>query len=228
MSGRLSFDAAAAFGAHVTHLLSLRGECMQRKYLFVAMIAAAALFAAACGDQAANNTANKPANAANNAANTATTAVNHEAEIKKLMTDLGAALAKNDADAAAKFYSDDYHLITPQGVDQPRAERIADMKSGTTKFESFTYENVSVRSYGDTAVAIADVKAKGKASGQDVSGNIKATLVFHKTKDGWKVVSGQATPIVGAPPTAKPEDKDKDDDDKKAEGAKPPPPPANK
>lgn len=175
-----------------------------RKLNFMLFLAAAAILAAACGDAGTGNTSNRPANAANAANNAAasTASVNHEAEIKKIMAELASELAANDAEAAAKHYADDYHLITPQGVDQTKAARTADMKSGASKFESFAYENISVRSYGDTAVAIADVKAKGTAAGQPVASNIKATLVFHKTKDGWKVVSGQATPVTAAASTA--------------------------
>jgi uncharacterized protein (TIGR02246 family) len=158
----------------------------------------ASLFLLSCGEPAANNTANKPANAVNNAvANTASTA-NNEADVKKLMTELGAALAKNDAAAASKFYADDYHLVNPQGVDQTKSARMADMTSGATKFDTFAYENVSVRSYGDTAVAISDVKATGKTNGQPVAASMKVTLALVKMKDGWKVVSGQATPVTGA------------------------------
>lgn len=177
---------------------------MRKEKLMTILLAATAIVAASCGDQGAGNATNKPANAANNAA-TSTAAVNHEADVKKMMTEMAAVLAKNDAEAAAKFYSDDYHLINPQGVDQSKTARLEDMKSGNTKLESFAYENISVRSYGDTAVAIADVKAKGKTGGQDVAATMKATLVFHKTKDGWKVVSGQATPV--AAPPAKADDK---------------------
>ncbi len=191
-------------------------------------ITAIVLMASSCDPAPANNAgnaANRPANATNNAtASTATT--NHEADIKKIMTELASELAANDADAAAKHYSDDYHLITPQGADQTKAARMADMKSGTSKFESFAYENINVRSYGDVAVAIADVKAKGTTSGQPVASNIKATLVFHKTKDGWKIVSGQATPITAAAPAT---DKPAANSNTATNSAKPPPPaPANK
>ena len=171
---------------------------MSKSIISIVAVLAASLVLVSCGDPgAANTSANKPANAANNAV-TSTAPANHEAEVKKIMTDLAAALAKNDAEAAGKFYSDDYHLITPQGTDQSKAARVADMKAGTSKFESFAYENISVRSYGDMAVAIADVKAKGTAAGQSIAPNIKATLVFYKTKDGMKVVSGQATPVTAA------------------------------
>jgi uncharacterized protein (TIGR02246 family) len=149
--------------------------------------------------------ANKPANSANNTAstNTASTA-SADADVKKVMTDLAGALAKNDSESAAKFYADDYHLVTPDGVVQTKAERLADMKSGVTKFDTFSYNDVSVRTYGDTAVAIATVKATGMVAGKPRTNDMRATLVLRKMADGWKVVSGQATPIAAAaaPPSA--------------------------
>jgi ketosteroid isomerase-like protein len=72
------------------------------------------------------------------------------------------------------------------------------MRSGATKFDSFAYENINVRSYGDTAVAIATVKAKGVVSGKPRTSDMIATLVLHKGADGWKVVSGQATAVAAA------------------------------
>lgn len=171
---------------------------MSRKILVFVMVAAASLLIVSCGEPAANNAANKPANAANNTAANTTSSASAEADIKKTMADLATALAKNDADAAAKFYSDDYHLVTAEGVDQDKTARIADMRSGATKFESFTYENIKVRAYGDTAVAICNVKLSGTVSGKAQSGDIIATLVFRKLTDGWKVVSGQATRIGAA------------------------------
>ena len=189
----------------------------------------AALLLMSCGEPAANNAANKPANAANNAAaNTTTSSASADADIKKLMGEIAAALAKNDADAVSKFYADDYHLVTPQGVDQNKTDRIADMKSGATKFDSFAYENINVRTYGDTAVAIATVKAKGVVSNQPRTSDMIATLVFRKMGDGWKVVSGQATPVTAAA-AAKPDEKaPANTAAANTNAAKPPPPAANK
>jgi uncharacterized protein (TIGR02246 family) len=127
---------------------------------------------------------------------------NDEADVKKLMSDLAAALAKNDADAASRFYADDYHLVTPEGVDQTKTERLSDMKSGATKFDSFAYENVNVRTYGDTAVAIATGKARGIVNGKPRTGDMRVTLVLRKMGDGWKVISGQATPIAATGTTS--------------------------
>ena len=142
----------------------------------------------------ANSNANKPANAANNA-NTASTA-NAEEEVKKALEALAADTAKNDADAIAVRLADDYYLITPQGTMQTKAERLASVKSGNTKFDSFAYEDIKVRQFGNTAVATATVRAKGKTEGKDVPGQIKATLVLVKQGTDWKVVSAQATAVA--------------------------------
>jgi len=183
---------------------------MKKICLVVIVLGVSALLMAACGDQGAGNAgnaANKPANGANNAVSNTTASADPSADIKKIMGDLAAALAKNDADGVAKFYADDYHLVTPQGIVQTKAERIADMKSGKSKFESFEYNDIAVRTYGDSAVAIATVKAKGTLSGQPAAPETRATLVFYKTKDGWKVVSGQATPVAAGAEPAKMDDK---------------------
>ena len=177
---------------------------MSRRLLILTTLIASSILLVSCGAPAANNAANRPANAANNApANTAASTASTDADIKKLMADLGAALAKNDADAASRFYADDYHLVTPDGIDQDKAARIADMRSGSTKFDTFAYENIKVRSYGDTAVAISTVKATGVVSGRPrTGGEMMATLVFRKMPDGWKVISGQATTVAAASSSA--------------------------
>jgi len=164
--------------------------------LYFALLISALMFVNSCGNYAPNvNTANTNANANTNS--TSSPAV-VEADVKKMLTDMGAAMSRNDAEALGRFLSDDYRLVSPAGDIQTKEERLSDLRSGATKFESFAYEDVNVRTYGDTAVAIARVNVKGKVRGRD-AGPATATIVFAKTKDGWKVVSGQATP-ASAPP----------------------------
>ncbi len=177
---------------------------MRKTVSILAAMMAATLVFMGCQPPASNNAnnANKPANAANNASNSNASAATTEEDIKKIMTEIAGELAKNDSDAVAKHYTEDYILITPQGAMQTKAERLADMKSGKSKFESFAYEDIKVRTIGDAAVATATVRAKGTTEGAAVAPNIRATLVFKKTPEGWKVVSGQATAIAATPTTA--------------------------
>lgn len=172
------------------------------KKILLSTAALALGFMTACDPGA--NTTNKPANApANNAAATAPAAnpAAVEAEIKKLVNDQAAALAKNDADALDKLYSDNYMLVNLDGSVQNKADRLASIRSGDTKFESFTYDEVTVRSNpeGTGAVSIARATATGKNKGVAIPANrqIRVTQVWSKMKEGWRQVSGHATTMEG-------------------------------
>lgn len=179
----------------------------------------------ACGDQGAGNAGNKPANApANNTA--VAPAANSDAiatDIKKLMTDAAAALAKNDAATMDRIYADNYMLVNIDGSVQTKAERIAALKSGDAKYESFAYDDITVRSNpeGTGAISIARATIKGTMKGKPVDGTFRVTQVYSKMKDGWKQVSAQATKIEGGAEPAKA-------DDKKADEKKPDTTPAKK
>jgi ketosteroid isomerase-like protein len=174
-----------------------------RKLLLCAALMAVS-FAIACAPAANNANASKPANAANSTnvsnTNTAANSAAVESEIKKLVNDAAAALAKNDADALDKMYSDNYMLVNPDGAVQNKTERLASIRSGETKFDSFSYDEVNVRSNaeGTGAVVIARAMATGINKGRKISGPIRVTQLWVKTKDGWRQVSGQATPILAA------------------------------
>ena len=204
---------------------------MRKTVFILAAMMAATLLLIGCQPPASNsNNTNKPANAANNASNSNASAATTEEDIKKVMNEIAGELAKNDADAVAKHYTDDYILITPQGVVQSKAERLADMRSGNTKFESFAYQDIKVRPVGDSAVATATVVAKGQTSGTPAAPQMRATLVFKKTPEGWKVISGQATAVAATPTTASntASNSSANTSTNSTANAAPPPPPANK
>lgn len=165
---------------------------MRRNFLGLTMLIAAAFVLTSC-DLAANTT-NKPANAANttNTATTTTTA-NHEADVKKVLADLAASLSKNDTAALDKIYGDDYTLVTATGEIATKAQRLEAIKSGDLKFENVAFDDVKVRSYGDSAVAIARSSGKSWNKGKEQNTSYRVTFVATKTKDGWRLVSAQLT-----------------------------------
>lgn len=196
-----------------------------KKVLFGLMMLALASFMAACGDMAAGNAANKPANMA--AANTNTAApVNPaaiEADIKKLVSDYASATAKNDVAAYERTTADNFMFVSNDGAMQTKAERVESMKTGATKYETLTYDDVNVRvnPEGDSAIVIAKAVVKGTNMGKPIDSTVRVTQVWSKMKDGWKMASLQATNL-----TAKTDDKSKMDDKAKADdksktGAKP-------
>ena len=170
-----------------------------RKFLCLGMLVTAS-FLIACEPAANTNSANKPANAANNSAQPAANSAAIETELKKLVTDTAAALAKNDVATLEKLYADNYMLVNLDGSVQNKTERLGSMRSGDTKFDSFSYDEVSVRSNpeGTGAVVIARATASGMNKGKKTEGTIRVTQVWSKTAAGWRQVSGHATQITAS------------------------------
>ena len=104
-----------------------------------------------------------------------------EKAVRQTAKEFLAALKNNDADSAGLFLTGDYGLVGP-GVMMNKVQRLAAMKSGQLKYESFNYENVKVVLYGTTAVAKTTVKVKVKE--QDVN---LVTLTLVKNGEQWKV-----------------------------------------
>jgi ketosteroid isomerase-like protein len=173
---------------------------MYKSLLFAATMAAT-LLVFGCQPPANSSTTNKPANAANSASNAApanTAAV--EAEVKKLVTDYATTVAKNNVAEFEKTTTDNFMFVSNDGSVQTKAERVASMKSGETKYESLTYDdlNVRVNTEGNGAVVIGKAVVKGINMGKPVEGANRVTQVWSKTKDGWKMASLQATPIAAS------------------------------
>jgi ketosteroid isomerase-like protein len=76
---------------------------------------------------------------------------------------------------------------------------LAGRRSGELKHEGFAWQDVRVRVYGDTAVAIGSQVQTTTYQGHDASGQFRVTQVFARYGDGWLLVSLHLSPI-GRPP----------------------------
>ena len=172
-----------------------------RKLISLIGTLAALLLVSSCGAPAANNAAtNKPANAANNAVTKpAADAAAVEADVKKFITDFEAALNKNDADAVAKFYNDDYTLIDQDGVLQTKASRVEQIRSGKVKWDGLKFADMKVRAHpaGDGAVVYAHATGKTTIDGKTGDRDSMVTWVVRKGADGWHFLHAQITDIKG-------------------------------
>jgi len=197
---------------------------MKRIILSITTLIVATFMFTSCGAPAANNAAannsNKPA--ANTATAPAADAAAIEAELKKLVTEYAASTSKNDVAAYEKATTDNFMFVSNDGSVYTKAQRVDSMKSGATKYDSLTYDdlNVRVNAEGNGAVVIGKATVKGTNMGKPIDETVRVTQVWSKTKDGWKMASLQATNI-----TAKADDKKADE--KKPEEKKPAAP-ANK
>jgi ketosteroid isomerase-like protein len=123
-----------------------------------------------------------------------------EQAVRQTQNELAAAIKAKDVAALNRLWADDYTFVSREGLTFDKAGHIARLKS-RPDFESFVYESVKVRLYGNVAVANYSVKIK-HVDGQSFTDLGTQTLV---KRDGrWQVVATQATSAAAQQPTASP------------------------
>lgn len=118
-----------------------------------------------------------------------------KSSVQQTLKDYEAAVASNDADVAESFMADDYTFISPQGILMDKHQRALLMRSGKVRFDSFTYEDVNIRMYRNTAIVYKTIRAKFSDSKQPMV--IASTTILVLKDDRWQIVASQATPVVG-------------------------------
>ena len=116
-----------------------------------------------------------------------------EQELTRLTDQYVAALKGKDAAALERIWADDLTFITPGGAVQTKAQRMADIKSGATKFDTLEPSERTVRVYGDAAVMTSLSTIKGQYGGQEASGQYRVTQVWARRGGAWQIVAIQMT-----------------------------------
>ena len=119
-----------------------------------------------------------------------------EDAVRKVEDEIAAALDHNDADALDHLWADDYVFVNPYGLVFTKAQRLQAFRSGTTRLESYSRDQESIRVYGNTAVVIYRSTVKGQAGGRDMSSQRRVTTVLEKRGGRWQAVSQQSTRIA--------------------------------
>ena len=120
-----------------------------------------------------------------------------EQEVLKAAQEEDDATVRNDIDALARFYGDDYLFVCYAGCLTNKEYQLEAFRSGFMRIPARTPEEVIVRVYGDTAVKITRRKQTatvGLRSG--VNRGQRVTSVWVKRQGRWQLVSGQVTPIL--------------------------------
>ena len=119
-----------------------------------------------------------------------------EQAVQQRLNEIATALGSNDTAALDRIYADDYTFVSPSGAVTTKAQRLAAIKSGELKYESVSFDEANIRSYGDTALVTSRVTTKAQDKGQDLSGQYRVTLMFVKMKGPWQLVAAQNTRIT--------------------------------
>jgi ketosteroid isomerase-like protein len=120
-----------------------------------------------------------------------------EGEIRQMIAKYHTALLQRDIPTLEKIWADDYVFVNAAGSVVTKAQRLANVKSGQTMLESLNKEeDITVRVYQNSAVAMGRLTIKGQYSGQGTSGQYRTIHVWVKDPTGWQLVSNQLTPLA--------------------------------
>ncbi len=120
----------------------------------------------------------------------------HEQEIRKLLDEFAQAFAKTDTVVLKKLVADDYiHTNLDGGVLNKsqwleRAKmRLAEIDAGKFKITHYSYDDIRIRIYGNTAVATGLAKTEGLREGKEFKWNLRFTNVWVKRDGLWQRVA---------------------------------------
>ena len=113
--------------------------------------------------------------------------------LMKLENDWAKAGLAGDAAALGKMLTADYVYTNQDGEMASRADMLAGMKSGTTKYDTFTVGDMKAHVYGDAAVVTGKGSLKGKENGKPVDEVIRFTDTWVKQGGQWVCAATQVT-----------------------------------
>jgi ketosteroid isomerase-like protein len=97
--------------------------------------------------------------------------------------------------------TDDFTLVGPLGFVLSKAEWLGRFRQGDLSFDTLTFDEVTVRECGDTAIAIGRQTQRALYQGQPNEGQFRVTQVAVRQSDRWllatmhisRISTGQTT-----------------------------------
>lgn len=127
-----------------------------------------------------------------------------EEQVKELGHAWAAAELRGDAEALGSLLADDFICVGPLGFVLDKEQYIAARRSGDLKHESFAWEDVHVRTYGEAAVAVGSQTQSSTYQGRDVSGRFRVTQIAARQGGRWRIVGLHLSPIAQPPEPKRP------------------------
>lgn len=120
-----------------------------------------------------------------------------EKQIRQLNTDEHDAFMKNDADALAKIWSDDFVVTNPFNQFVTKQQVLALVKNGTLAFKSYERNIEYVKIYGDTVIAAGSETCVwgGKIPIAGQESHLRFTSIWRKQGGKWQEVARHANII---------------------------------
>jgi ketosteroid isomerase-like protein len=115
-----------------------------------------------------------------------------------------AALIGSDVVALDRLASDDWTIIAADGRILTKAAFLDAIRSGALTHSSMTSDDITVRSFGETALVTARVATTGAYQGKPFTTLERSTDIFARQAGQWRCVLTQLTTIAGPPAPGQP------------------------
>jgi len=119
-----------------------------------------------------------------------------EQALEKKAHEYAQALTKRDVEALDEIWTADYTFVNPRGELLSKVQRMANIKSGTTEFQTMRPKKERLHVHGDFAVEVGRIVVEGEYSGQESSGEYRYTTVWIKIQKRWRMLANQITLIA--------------------------------
>lgn len=127
-------------------------------------------------------------------------------EVHAAIRQYDAALRRADVAALERFWAQEYSLVNPRGERVTREDRLANVRSGRTAFDSLAPvpQEERIRLYGEkgdrknvVAVHTTLLTIGGRYSGHGERGQYRAMAIWVYRDGRWQQVASQLTPVLG-------------------------------
>jgi len=113
--------------------------------------------------------------------------------VAQLDIDYQAAVERNDPDTMGRILADDFVLITGLGQVYTRDDLLEQARGEKTVYEYQEGVQRTVRTWGDTAVVTALLRAKGSRNGDQFEARLWYSDTYARMDGEWRYVLGQAS-----------------------------------
>jgi len=103
------------------------------------------------------------------------------------------AVMRRDTKALGRILADDYVGTGSDGEVHDKAQTLAELRSATAGFKSFTQDGFDVRFDGDTATVTGRATVTVLVEDEAVSAQFNYTRVYVRRKGRWRVVESNTT-----------------------------------
>ena len=116
-----------------------------------------------------------------------------EQQLIQMECDLAHAVLCSDVAVMDRYTADDFAGVDQAGREINKAQILARFQTPSAVIESIRHDDIKVRVFGDSAVATARTVVKGKAAGQEFSGEYPYMRVWIKRNGRWQAVAAMST-----------------------------------